>query len=93
MSRHVSRSERWLSAGPGRYRSADGPSVRRFKGDWWADVTYQLLVESPGEPSVWESHTDTLGPFRRPRNAMVEAERHVTSLRNRATAAVSASAS
>ena len=83
MSRHVSRSERWAAAGPGRHRSADGPVVRRYKGDWWADVAYLLLVEEPGDSPAWEPHTDTLGPFRRPRNAMVEAERHVTALRNR----------
>jgi hypothetical protein len=83
MSRHVSRSERWASAGPGRYRCADGPAVRRFKGDWWADVAYLLLEEAEGQPPAWRPHTDTLGPFRRPRNAMVEAERHATALRNR----------
>jgi hypothetical protein len=83
MSRHVARSERWFGDGPGRYRSGDGPVVRRFKGDWWADVAYQLLVESEGSPSAWEARLDTIGPFRRPRNAMVEAERHATALRNR----------
>jgi hypothetical protein len=58
--------------------------VRRYKGQWWADVCYHVLGEAgPGEPSSWERHTDTLGPFKRPRNAMVEAERHATMLRNR----------
>src|SRR4051812_39849250 len=83
MSRHVSRSERWASAGPGRYRSADGPAVRRFKGDWWADVAYLLLEEAEGQPPTWQPRTDTRAPSRRPRNAMVEAEPHATALRNR----------
>jgi hypothetical protein len=84
MSRHVPRSHRWQAQGPDRYRSVDGPHVRRYKGQWWADVAYELLGESAGgEPATWTHHLDTLGPFRRPRNAMVEAERHVTMLRNR----------
>jgi hypothetical protein len=83
MSRHVPRSQRWASDGPGRRRCIDGPAVRLYKGDWWADVAYLLLVEANGRPSAWEEHLDTIGPFRRPRNAMVEAERHATALRNR----------
>src|SRR4051812_49267545 len=84
MSKHVSRRERWSSDGPARHRCTDGPVVRRFKGDWWADVAYLLLVEGEGgEPATWQSRLDTIGPFRRPRNAMVEAERHATALRNR----------
>jgi hypothetical protein len=84
MSRHVPRSDRWASQGRDRYRWVVGPIVRRYKGQWWADIAYQLLGEGQeGEPSTWTPHLDTLGPFRRPRNAMVEAERHVTMLRNR----------
>jgi hypothetical protein len=84
MSRHVPRSDRWSSHGTGEHRSAEGPVVRRFKGEWWAEVAYLLLTETePGEPATWESHSERLGPFRRPRNAMVEAERHAVLLRNR----------
>ena len=84
MSRHVPRRDRWESCGSDQYRSVDGLLVRRYKGQWWADVAYRVLVEGhSGEPSHWEQHADTLGPFRRPRNAMVEAERHATMLRNR----------
>jgi len=84
MSKHVSRKERWSGDGPARHRCVDGMVVRRFKGDWWADVAYQLLVEEEeGAPPAWRPHLDTIGPFRRPRNAMVEAERHATALRNR----------
>lgn len=83
MSRHVPRRDRWASQGPDRYRSLEGLVVRRYRGEWWADVAYALLVSKPDEPAAWETHLDTLGPFKRPRNAMVEAERHVTLLRNR----------
>jgi hypothetical protein len=84
MSRHVPRRDRWASHGTDQYRSVEGLLVRRYKGQWWADVAYQVQSEAqPGESSKWEWHLDTLGPFRRPRNAMVESERHATMLRNR----------
>ncbi len=85
MSRHVPRRERWSSDGPERFRSVDGLLVRRYKGQWWADVAYRLLPDepAPGEAAAGEACLDCLGPFKRPRNAMVEAERHVTLLRNR----------
>jgi len=84
MSRHVSRRERWEKFGDG-HRSIDGLVVRPYKGEWWADVAYSLLSAQAGEAGVmeWRPHFDRLGPFKRPRNAMVEAERHATSLRNR----------
>jgi hypothetical protein len=84
MSRHVPRHERWDRLGSDRYRSIDGLLVRFQKGQWWAEVAYQVLPVGAGaEVPGWETHHDRLGPFRRPRNAMVEAERHVTLLRNR----------
>ena len=82
MSRHVPRSDRWVQHGTCEHRSVEGPIVRVFKGEWWADVAYQLLLEGDGA-STWEKHQDRIGPFRRPRNAMVEAERHLVALRNR----------
>ena len=83
MSRHVPRSDRWSSHGPNQHRSLDGPVVRLYKGEWWAVVAYRLPVDGQDGPVTWQAHTDRLGPFRRPRNAMVEAERHVVALRNR----------
>jgi hypothetical protein len=84
MSRHVPRHDRWESRGTDQYRSVEGLLVRRYKGQWWADVAYQVRNEPhPGELLGWEDRLDTLGPFRRPRNAMVEAERQATMLRNR----------
>jgi hypothetical protein len=67
------------------YRSVDGLVVRRQKGVWWADIAYQLRPADipPGEERAWQSHWECLGPFKRSRNAMVEAERHRTLLCNR----------
>lgn len=85
MSRHVPRRDRWTAAGPAAYRSVDGLLVRRYKGVWWAEIAYQLLpAETPsGEVAASQSHQERLGPFKRSRNAMVEAERHATLLLNR----------
>ncbi len=85
MSRHVSRRDRWQSDGPAQYRSVEGLIVRRQKGQWWAEIAYRLRQAGtlPGEVPLWQPHQDRLGPFKRSRNAMVEAERHATLLRNR----------
>jgi hypothetical protein len=82
MSRHIARSDRWQRMGPLEMRSDDGLVVRFFKRAWWAEVAYRVLSEEPGAAAS-EEHMDRLGPFKRPRNAMVEAERHETMLRNR----------
>ena len=52
MSRHVPRRERWSSDGPERYRSVDGLLVRRYKGQWWADVAYRLLPDEPAPEAL-----------------------------------------
>src|SRR5262245_22984624 len=85
MSRHVPRRERWERRQPTEYRSVERLVVRYEKGAWWADVAYRLLAggAAPGELANWHRHAERLGPFKRPRNAMVEAERHATALRNR----------
>ena len=84
MSRHIPRHDRWTAHGPTEHR-ADGLRVFFERGAWWADVTYRLRTADAQEETLpaWEPHTDRLGPFKRPRNAMVEAERHATALRNR----------
>jgi len=87
MSRHIPRHDRWTSHGPTEHRAADGLRVFFERGAWWAEVTYRLrTADAPPEAlPAWESHTDRLGPFKRPRNAMVEAERHATFLERRHT--------
>jgi hypothetical protein len=85
MSRHVPRHDRWTAHGPIVHRSADGMRVFFERGAWWAEVAYRLRPADapPDSLAEWEPHTDRLGPFKRPRNAMVEAERHATSLQRR----------
>jgi hypothetical protein len=81
MSRHTPRKDRWQPQGPARYQSVDGLVVLFEKGAWWAEVRYSLL--SPGPTPSREVRLDRSGPFKRPRNAMIDAERHLTLLRNR----------
>jgi hypothetical protein len=85
MSRHVPRHDRWASHGPTEYHSGDGLRAFFERGAWWAEVAYRLRPnDAPPETlPAWEAHADRLGPFKRPRNAMVEAERHSTFLRRR----------
>lgn len=84
MSRHVGRNERWTRSGPGRYTSELGEVVYRERA-WYAVLKYQTRAETTGEggPPPWLPHSDQLGPFKRPRNAMVALEREATFLRNR----------
>ena len=46
-------------------------------------MAYRLRPADAEPLAAWGPHTDRLGPFKRPRNAMVEAERHATFLRRR----------
>lgn len=85
MSRHIPRSERWTKHGPNEHRS-EVAAVRFERGAWWAHVAYRLLPAEhalPAPPEAWEEHADRLGPFKRPRNAMMAAEDHVLVLTRR----------
>jgi hypothetical protein len=75
MSRHIPRHERWERHGPNEYHSGDAV-VRFEKGAWWAVLSYRRLPEGAAVnvPEAWEQHRDRLGPFKRPRNAMIAAE-------------------
>jgi hypothetical protein len=85
MSRHVPRHERWTSHGPTEHRSGPGLTVYFRRGAWWAEVAYRTLPDGVpvGPLAPWRPHTDVLGPFKRPRNAMVAAEQQATFLRRR----------
>jgi len=85
MSRHIPRSERWVRRGPTELSAEGGLRVFYQKRAWWAEVSYRLMPEKlPTDAGIaWEAHTDGLGPFKRERNAQVEAERHATLLKNR----------
>lgn len=84
MSRHVPRSERWNQHGPNEYTGVCG-SVRYERGAWWAHVAYQECDPEPASDALleWSEHSDQLGPFKRPRNAMMAAEERAMLLQRR----------
>jgi hypothetical protein len=84
VSRHVPRRERWSRSGASAYR-CPGALVRPWKGAWYAWLAYHLADPGvpPGQPPVWLAHTERLGPFRRPRNAMMAAKEQLTLLSRR----------
>ena len=84
MSRHVGRKERWHQEDARRWASDLG-SVVFERGAWYAQLRYRVLVppEREHELPTYAEHEQRLGPFKRPRNAMVALEREVTHLRNR----------
>ena len=84
MGKHVGRKQRWAQKDARTYTSALGPVVYR-QDAWYARLAYQVReppTEEGGLPS-WVAYDRWLGPYKRPRNAMVELEREVTILRNR----------
>jgi hypothetical protein len=84
MSKHVGRKDRWTQQGPNRHSSALGPVM--YKQDaWYAHLIYRVREPAAVEHELPRRvrHERWLGPFKRPRNAMVELEREVTVLRNR----------
>jgi hypothetical protein len=88
MSKHVPRHARWSKLGPAEYRSGSA-LVRPSRGAWWAWVSYQQRDEPvPGEDASWQKRCDLLGPFKRPRNAMMAAEDHARLLKRRHGAAI-----
>jgi hypothetical protein len=78
MSRHIPRHERWSKLGPNEYRSGN-TVVRYDKGAWWALVSYRQRNEAASEdaPPEWYEQIERIGPFKRPRNAMMAAEERV----------------
>lgn len=84
MSKHLSRKDRWTQDNAKQYTSPLGKVVYA-KGAWFGLLEYQTLVPPANEGGLpaWSSHSTRLGPFKRPRNAMVAVEREATMLRNR----------
>lgn len=84
MSRHVSRKERWTQQSPLQYTSPLGKVVYQRKA-WWALLDYKTLLPPARDSDLptWETHHQELGPYKRPRNAMVALERETTMLHNR----------
>jgi hypothetical protein len=84
MSKHVSRSKRWNQQDARTYVSAQGRVVYERDG-WYAKLVYrtQVPTEREGGLPSWQPHALRLGPFKRPRNAMVALEQEATVLKNR----------
>jgi hypothetical protein len=82
VSKHVSRKQRWTQDSPTQYTSAAGKVVYQQRA-WYALLDYTLRSEEATPLPLWQAHTQRLGPFKRPRNAMVALEREATLLKNR----------
>jgi hypothetical protein len=84
MSKHIGRNQRWTREAPNRYASDLGRVVYEQQA-WFAVLSYQTraLQAHPEAFPTWVAHTRRLGPFKRPRNAMVALEREATLLKNR----------
>lgn len=83
MSKHIGRKQRWSQLDARRYTSPLGQVFYEQNG-WYARFDYQTLGPEQGENAspIWFAHRQQLGPYKRPRNAMVALEREVTALRN-----------
>jgi hypothetical protein len=82
MSKHISRKRRWTEASPTQYSSAVGKVVYQQRA-WYGLLDYRLRAEEGAPLPDWVPQTQRLGPFKRPRNAMVAVEREATILKNR----------
>jgi len=82
MSKHIGRKQRWTQESSTRYCSDLGTVVYRERA-WFALLDYKTLSHDQYQVPVWTTQHLLLGPFKRPRNAMVALEREVTALQNR----------
>jgi hypothetical protein len=82
MSKHLGRKRRWTQETPNRHSSALGAAIFERNG-WFGLLDYRLRTTSSTLMPTWTDHHRRLGPFKRPRNAMVAIEEEVTILRNR----------
>lgn len=82
MSKHIGRKQRWTQESETQYASDLGRVVFRERA-WFGVLDYRTMTLVDNRLPVWEAHHLRLGPFKRPRNAMVALEQEVTVLRNR----------
>lgn len=84
MSKHASRRQRWTRQDARTYSADFGTVIYQPEG-WYGLLRYKVRVppEREGGLPSWQTHSQRLGPFKRPRNAMVALEREVTFLQNR----------
>ena len=84
MSKHIGRKQRWTRESARRYSSRLG-KVLHEQGAWYAVLEYRTLAPAESEQDLarWVPHAARLGPFKRPRNAMMAAEERVLLLSRR----------
>lgn len=84
MSKHLGRRERWSQVDAKTHLANLGKVAYQEDG-WYALFEFRVRIpQQEGQHlAEWQSHSKRLGPFKRPRNAMVALERELTVLRNR----------
>jgi hypothetical protein len=84
MSKNTGRKQRWTQRDARTYTSALG-RVAYVQDAWYSFLEYKTLApsERQGGLKSWQSQSLRLGPFKRPRNAMVALEREAALLKNR----------
>jgi hypothetical protein len=78
MTKHIPRKARWSQLGANEHRCAEGRVYFRA-GQWFAELHYRVNDPDAGAPGALQ--TWLAGKFKRPRNAMISLEDHVTELR------------
>jgi hypothetical protein len=82
MSKNAGRKKRWARQDAKTYSSPLG-QVAYQQDAWYAILDYKTRPSPQGARGAWLTHNVRLGPFKRPRDAMVALEREATVLRNR----------
>jgi hypothetical protein len=82
VSKHQGRKQRWTQETPTRHVSALG-RVLYEQNAWYGVFEYRTRAASSNPAPTWTSHARRLGPYKRPRNAMIALEEEITILRNR----------
>jgi hypothetical protein len=82
MSKHIGRKQRWTQESTTRYSSEQGTVLYQERA-WYALLEFKTLSFDDRQTPIWTDQQMELGPYKRPRNAMVALEREVTALRNR----------
>jgi len=77
MSHHHSWGEKWVEVSPTRFNGAYGYIQVNMKGKWEAVVVYNLR----NKQRVWEKVRETVGVYRRPREAMMAVENKANELK------------